>query len=115
MAQRLREAHVVALPSYYGEGVPKILLEAAASGRAAVTTDWPGCRDTVQHRETGLLVAPRDPRGLAEAIAYLLEHPEERQRMGKNARKRAERQFSVEQFAKKMTGIYGRMLHRAGA
>lgn len=111
MPQVLRASHVIVLPSYYGEGVPKILLEAAATGRAAVTTDWPGCRDAVRHEETGLLVPPRDSRALAEAIGYLVGNPDERRRMGENARMRAEREFGVEHFTEKMLAVYRCVLH----
>ena len=62
MASVLKGSHVVVLPSYYGEGLPKILIEAAASGRAIVTTDWPGCRDAILPNKTGLLVPTRDPK-----------------------------------------------------
>jgi glycosyltransferase involved in cell wall biosynthesis len=58
MAQILAQSHIVSLPSYGGEGIPKALLEAAACGKPIVTTDVSGCRDVVQHGENGLLVAP---------------------------------------------------------
>jgi glycosyltransferase involved in cell wall biosynthesis len=56
--------HIVCLPSYYGEGVPKVLMEAAACGRAIVATDVPGCREIVRDEENGLLVPPRDSNAL---------------------------------------------------
>ena len=56
----LAETHIFVLPSYYAEGVPKVLLEAAASGCAVITTDHPGCRDAIVSEETGLLVKPKD-------------------------------------------------------
>ena len=62
MAQVLADAHVVALPSYR-EGLPKVLVEAAACGRPVVTTDVPGCRDAIVPGVTGLLVPPRDAVG----------------------------------------------------
>ncbi len=96
MPAALGAAHLVVLPSYYGEGLPKVLLEAAACGRAVVTTDHPGCRDAVVPGETGLLVLPRDPAALAEAIGTLLADPGRRRRMGEAARVHAERHFAVE-------------------
>ena len=56
MPHVMKVAHVVALPSYYGEGLPKVLIEAAACGRVVVTTDHPGCRDAIEPNKTGLLV-----------------------------------------------------------
>jgi glycosyltransferase involved in cell wall biosynthesis len=56
-------AHIVCLPSYR-EGLPKALLEAAASGRPIVATDVPGCREIVRHDENGLLVPARDAKAL---------------------------------------------------
>jgi glycosyltransferase involved in cell wall biosynthesis len=93
MAQVLSQSAIVTLPSYYGEGVPKVLLEAAASGRPIVTTDWPGCRDVVQHGGNGLLVQPRDPEGLADALERLLRNPGERAAMGARGRTIAEQEF----------------------
>ena len=61
MEQIIPKAHVVCLPTYYMEGVPKSLLEAAACSRPIVATDVPGCREIVRHEENGLLVPPRDP------------------------------------------------------
>ena len=55
MPQVIASAHIVVLPSYYGEGLPKVLIEAAACGRAVVTTDHPGCRDAIEADVTGLL------------------------------------------------------------
>ena len=58
-----RRAAIAVLPSTYGEGVPKALLEAAACARPMVASDMPGCREVVRHGETGLLVPPRDVDG----------------------------------------------------
>lgn len=110
MPEILAGSHLVVLPSCYGEGVPKILLEAACVGRAAVTTDWPGCRDAVRDGVTGLLVPPKDAKSLASAIDYLLEHPEVRRNMGVNARKLAEKEFTVHEFSNKMLKIYQKVL-----
>jgi glycosyltransferase involved in cell wall biosynthesis len=93
MGDVLSQSAIVTLPSYYGEGVPKILLEAAAAGRPIVTTDWPGCRDVVQHGGNGLLVQPRDPEGLADALERLLRNPGERAAMGARGRTLAEQEF----------------------
>src|SRR5262249_40107504 len=70
----MAQSHLVCLPSYYGEGVPRVLLEAAASGRPIVTTDSPGCREVVRDGENGLLVPARDAEALARALAQLIEN-----------------------------------------
>src|SRR5579859_5700046 len=85
MPRCFREANIVCLPSYR-EGAPRALLEAAAAGRAVITTDCPGCRDVVRAGETGLLVPARDAPALAAALRRLLEEPELRGRMGAAAR-----------------------------
>src|SRR5205085_4423594 len=73
-----RRAAIAVLPSTYGEGVPKALLEAAACARPIVATDMPGCREIVRHGETGLLVPPNDVEALAAALAALAADPERR-------------------------------------
>src|SRR5690349_21404674 len=78
-------AHIGCLPSYR-EGLPKVLLEAAACGLPLVTTDAPGCREVVRDGDNGLLVPPRDPASLAGAIRKLIQDKTLRQTMGKRAR-----------------------------
>lgn len=94
MPQVLSAAHIVVLPSYR-EGMPKILLEAAACARAVITTDTPGCRDAIEADRTGLLVPARDARALADAIERLLTDTEGCRRMGEAGRALAERKFDV--------------------
>lgn len=89
----LQQANIVCLPSYR-EGMPKALLEAAASGRAIVTTDVPGCRDAVAHGQIGRLVKVRDAAALADALVGLLENPDERRRLGSAASVFARENFS---------------------
>jgi glycosyltransferase involved in cell wall biosynthesis len=100
------QANLVCFPSYYGEGVPKVLLEAAASGRAIVTTDVPGCREVVRHGENGFLVPPRNPQSLAEAISTLLGSPALRARMGLRGREIATTEFSEERVVKETIEVY---------
>jgi glycosyltransferase involved in cell wall biosynthesis len=83
-----RDHHVACLPSRGGEGLPRTLLEAAACGRAIVTTDVPGCRTLVREGREGKLVAPDDAEGLADAFAALAERPDLVARMGEAARAR---------------------------
>jgi glycosyltransferase involved in cell wall biosynthesis len=109
--RRLQEAHVICLPSYYGEGLPKSLIEAAAAGRAMITTDMPGCREVVRHEVTGLLVPPRDAVALAKALARLGEDTLLRQHLGAAARRKAEMLFSVEDVVHDTFLIYEELLY----
>jgi glycosyltransferase involved in cell wall biosynthesis len=94
MPQVFKEASLVCLPSHGGEGVPKVLMEAAASGRAIVTTDVPGCREVVQHGVNGLLVPAGQAAYLAVAIEQLVNDPEGRRQMAARSRQMAVDEFS---------------------
>jgi len=102
---------VVVLPSYYGEGVPRILLEAMALSKPIVTTDSVGCRETVEHGRNGFLVRPRDPEGLARAIASLLADPARARSFGAYGRQKVEREFSegkvLRRIAEELYGLPG--------
>lgn len=93
----LAEAHCVVLPSYYREGVPRSLLEAAAMGRPLITTDAPGCRDTVLPEKSGFLCEPRNTDSLAVCMTRMLDlKPPELAAMGRAGREYMEQQFSEE-------------------
>lgn len=100
----------VVLPSYYGEGVPKGLIEAAASGLALVTTDMPGCREVVTHEVDGLLVPPRDGPALAAAISRLAADPALCQRLGAMARKKALSHFDERIIVQQTLAVYRDLL-----
>ena len=106
MAQVFAESNIVCLPSTYGEGVPKVLIEAAACGRACVTTDTPGCREIVRHRVNGLLVEPDDPEALIAALDQLIENPDLRRSFGSKGREMALRQFTLRQVADNTIALY---------
>lgn len=89
----LAQASVFCLPTYYREGIPKAILEAAACGLAIVTTDTRGCREAVTDGVDGLLVAPRDVDALVDALGRVLGDPALRAQLGAAARARAEREF----------------------
>ena len=110
MPATLNAAHIVCLPSYYREGLPKVLLEAMASGRPCITTDAPGCRDAVRHDDNGLLVPVRDADALALAIARLLDDPELRRRMGARGRQQAVEEFSQERVIEATLAVYREVL-----
>ena len=90
----LSRAHVCVLPSY-GEGMPRSVLEAMAMGRAVLTTDVPGCRETVEDGRNGLLVPARDAAGLAEGMLRMLAEPGRLEQMGLQSRVMAEERFDV--------------------
>jgi glycosyltransferase involved in cell wall biosynthesis len=104
------QSSLVCLPSYYGEGLPNVLAEAGASGRAVVTTNIPGCLQAVTDGENGLVVPVRDPKGLAAAIQRLLEDPELRERMGAAGRRRAVQEFSHARIVGQILSIYRGLL-----
>ena len=100
---------LVVLPSYR-EGLPKVLVEAAACGRAVITTDVPGCRDAIEPNLTGLLVPVRDSQSLADAIKQLLDNPLLCEHMGQAGRKLAERSFDVREIVEQHIHIYDELL-----
>lgn len=112
MPEVLRQVYAVVLPSYYGEGLPKILIEAAASGRAVITTDHPGCRDAIINNVTGLLVKTRDADDLSNAMRKLIDSPEQTKEMGLAGRKMAEQNFAIESVTNEHLKIYEELLSK---
>lgn len=100
----LSSANIIVLPSYR-EGFPKILVEAAACGRAVVTTDVPGCRDVTQNGITGLLCNSKDEFSLVQQIEKLILDSKLRTSMGRNARKTALKDYDQEVILKKHISI----------
>lgn len=105
VASVFRGSNLGVLPSYR-EGLPKVLIEAAACGRAVVTTDVPGCRDAITANVTGLLVPAKDAQALAYAIEKLILQPELRMQMGQAGRQLAEQAFAVEKVVQQHLDIY---------
>lgn len=103
---------VVVLPSTYREGVPKVLIEAAACGRPIVTTDMPGCREIVRNGSNGLLVAPNDAVGVADALERLLGSADLRKAMGEAGRVLVQREFTVQTVVHSTLQLYERVLPR---
>lgn len=90
----VRTVDVVVLPSSYNEGVPRSLLEALASGKAIITTDWKGCRETIEGGLNGVLVPVNDQEGLKNAITQIIDMPDDHLcAMGEFSRRIAERRF----------------------
>jgi glycosyltransferase involved in cell wall biosynthesis len=105
MPDLLARSHIVCLPSYR-EGLPKALIEAAASERPMVVTDVPGCREVVIHNENGLLVPARNSQALSSALAKLIANPALRRQMGLRARQRAEQLFGINQVISQTLALY---------
>ena len=102
----LEQSHIMAFPSYYREGVPKSLIEASAIGRPIVTCESVGCKDVVDDWKNGFLVPPQNPQKLALALKRLIENKNLRCQMGKEARKKAEKDFSISNVIQTHLNIY---------
>ena len=100
---------VVALPTYYPEGIPRSLIEAAAMGRAIVATATPGAAEVVEDGVNGTLVPPRDASALAVAIEALLGNTETRSRYGAAGRRKAEREYDERVVAERYVAEYARL------
>lgn len=109
MENVLSSAYIVVLPSYL-EGLPKVLLEAAAVGRPVVTTDVPGCRDAIEPDVTGILIPARDAKKLAVAISSLIDDPSRSMTMGLAGRALAEREFDIKQVIARHIQIYQHLM-----
>jgi glycosyltransferase involved in cell wall biosynthesis len=110
-----RRAAIAVLPTTYGEGLPRALLEAAACARPIVAYDVPGCREIVRPGVTGRLVPPRDVAALAEAIAALAADPAQRARMGEAGRTLVEREFANEIVIERSLALYRMLLDERAA
>ena len=114
MPQVFAAVSIVCLPSAYGEGIPKVLIEGASCGLPIVTTDSPGCREIVRDGENGLLVPVRDARSLADALRRLIESPELRERMGRRGREMVLQHFSIETVVAQTMELYESLLSGGG-
>lgn len=115
MPALLGDVDVMALPSYYREGVPKSLLEGAACGLALVTTDLPGCREIVARDGVdGLHVEPGDPRSLADVLARLDDDRDLLRRLGDNARRNVLAGFDERKVIAETIAVYDELLGGAG-
>lgn len=103
-------AHIAVLPTFYPEGLPKVLLEAAASGLPMVATNIPGCREIVRHGINGILVEPKNTAQLAEAIKRLIFDKELREQYGRRAREIAVAEFSLDLVVRQHLDLYSELL-----
>ena len=107
VSEWIENSSVFVLPSYYREGVPRSTQEAMAIGRAIITTDVPGCRETVVDGVNGFLVPKWDPEALAEKMIYFIEHPEQVSLMGAESYKIAVEKFDAEKVNQRLVNILG--------
>ncbi|WP_323590222.1 glycosyltransferase family 4 protein [Aliarcobacter butzleri] len=105
IAKVFSDTNIVVLPSYR-EGLPKVLIEAAACGRAVITTDVPGCRDAIEPNVTGLLCQVRNSQSLANQIEKLILDKDLRNSMGKEGRELAKKEFDIKKVVEKHFDIY---------
>jgi glycosyltransferase involved in cell wall biosynthesis len=110
MRAQLADTDIMVLPSYYGEGVPRSLIEAAACGLPIVTTDSQGCREVVTDGVDGLLIPVRNSEVLAGAIQRLHENPILRSELGAAARQRALAEFDERIVIEKTLAVYDDLL-----
>jgi glycosyltransferase involved in cell wall biosynthesis len=103
----LAQSHIFVLPSYYREGVPRSTQEAMAFGRPVITTNAPGCRETVVNGVNGYLVPPRDPVALAAAMQRFVDVPDLITAFGQESRRLAEERFDVHQQNAKLLMFMG--------
>ena len=108
----LSTAAVIVYPSYYGEGVPRVTIEACAAGRPVITTDHPGCREVVPNGDNGYLVPVKDVDATAEAMERLLTDRDLRKQMGKASRALAEMTFDIKSIVAQTVGLYAHILHK---
>jgi glycosyltransferase involved in cell wall biosynthesis len=101
-------SHIAVYPSVYGEGIPKTLIEAASCGKPIVTTDMPGCRETVTDEVTGFLVPPHDVTAVADRLQRLIEDQDLRRRMGAAARAKALAEFTDDRIVQETLAVYRR-------
>lgn len=112
MPKLFKNISIMVLPSYYGEGVPKILLEAAAIGRPIITCDVPGCREAVIDGQNGILVSPKSPKELAQAIETLLASIKLRNEYGRAGRSMVEEDFHVDSVVSRTLSVYDNLLQK---
>jgi glycosyltransferase involved in cell wall biosynthesis len=110
MPEVLAQAHIACLPSYYREGLPKFLIEAAAAGLPLVTTDATGCREAVEADANGFLVPTRDVAALARALERLIDDGGLRRRFGAHSRAIAEARFDSTLIHAATLGVYRELL-----
>ena len=103
--ERIVNSSIFVLPSYYREGVPRSTQEAMAIGRAVITTNSVGCKETVEDGVNGFLVPPFDSKILAQKMIYFIQNPEMIVQMGIESRKIAEVKFNINEKNERLAKI----------
>ena len=111
MCNLINRSSVVVLPSYYGEGLPKILIEASACGRPIITTNLPGCKDAVIDGKTGYYISAKSPKSIADKMNIFVNYPEKITNMGNESRKLAEKKFDINKVIQKHMILYKSFLN----
>jgi glycosyltransferase involved in cell wall biosynthesis len=110
MASLLSHSSMVVLPTTYGEGIPRILIEAASTGRPIIGTDVSGCREIIRHGYNGFLVPPSDPEKLADAIDELLLDSRKQIQFGSNGRLMVEQEFTEKKVIAETFAVYNQLM-----
>ncbi len=101
----LSNSDVFVLPTYYREGIPRSILEALSVGMPVITTLTPGCKETVENMENGILIPPKDLEALINAMEFFVKNPESIQKMGQKSREIAEQKFDVNKINQQLITI----------
>lgn len=109
VARTMSNVHVVCMPSYSDDEIPRVLVEAASTGRAMVAADVPACSDLVRPGETGLLIQPGNADDLTAALRRLITDADTRRRFGRRARELVETEFSADRVARETMAVYERL------
>lgn len=109
MPEVLAQATIFCLPTWYREGLPKVILEAMACERAVITTDVVGCREIVHHLENGMLIPPQDAGALANSIRTLLHNSELRGQLARRGRETVQVAFDTETICRETIKIFDEM------
>ena len=110
ISQVWKESHICVFPTYYSEGLPKTLLEAAAAGRPIITTDMPGCLEIVQDKVNGIIIPIKNPLALSNAIECLVKDSDLRKKMGMKGRKKVIANFSDVVIIQQTLNLYEELL-----
>ncbi|RUT80126.1 glycosyltransferase family 4 protein [Ancylomarina longa] len=113
MQELIAKSDIIVFPSYYGEGIPKFLIESCAIGRPIITTNHPGCKECVVEGENGYLIPPKDYKILAERLEKLILGDVLREQFGKKSRSIAEKDFSVDRVVDEHLKVYKEFLYEA--
>ncbi len=107
----LQKSKILVLPSFYGEGLPKILIESAACGLPVITTDHPGCRDAIIPGKTGIIVPVKDTQSIIKGIHTLFQSPVIYENMSRDARVLALKKYDVKDVVRKHLEIYDQLVN----